>query len=154
MYRFLTDADAPFNVRRNFYYPNSPAGKGATWEWEGDGSDGTREWHTYDMEVQCLVETAWARGEQTIDISKTRLGFPYIINFCNLTQVRANTGYVRNVRRIQQAPYPLIKLSPEEVDSFMGMYLFIRICSIHFCHPWKLSSQFIRPNEAQIQSKS
>lgn len=109
----------PYNVRRNFYNPNSPAGKGAKWEWEGDSQ---REWHTYDMEVQCLIEAAWAKGEQTIDISKTYLGFPYIINFCNLTQVRANTGYVRNIRRIQQAPYPLVKLTEEEKAAFLGKY--------------------------------
>lgn len=74
------------------------------------------------MEVQCLIESAWAKGEQTIDISKTYLGFPYIINFCNLTQIRANTGYVRNIRRIQQAPYPLVKLSPEEMSAFKGIF--------------------------------
>ncbi|KAL0272058.1 UNVERIFIED_CONTAM: hypothetical protein PYX00_005177 [Menopon gallinae] len=113
--QYFEETGAPYNVRRNFYYPHSPAGKGAKWEWEGDIQ---REWHTYDMEVQCLIEAAWAKGEQTIDISKTYLGFPYIINFCNLTQIRANTGYVRNIRRIQQAPYPLVKLSPEEMSTF------------------------------------
>ena len=40
-----------------FYLPGSPAGKGAQWEWAGD----TDDWHTYDMEVQCLIEEAWAR---------------------------------------------------------------------------------------------
>jgi hypothetical protein len=40
-----------------FYLPGSPAGKGAKWEWAGD----TDDWHTYDMEVQCLIEEAWAR---------------------------------------------------------------------------------------------
>lgn len=32
---------------------------------------------------------------------------PYIINFCNLTQVRKDTGFVRSVRRVQQATYPV-----------------------------------------------
>lgn len=116
--------DETFNVRRSFYEPSSPAGKGAKWEWEGDGQPGAREWHTYDMEVQCLIESAWASGQQRIDISKTPLGFPYIINFLNLTQVRANTGYVRNVHRIPQAPYPLIKLSPEEMSNLAGKPIF------------------------------
>ena len=31
---------------------------------------------------------------------------PYIINFCNMTQVRKDTGFVRSIRRIQQATYP------------------------------------------------
>lgn len=102
----------PHNVRRMCYPADSPAGKGAKWEWAGDGPS---EWHVYDMEVQCLIEAAWAKGDQTIDVSKTYLGFPYIINFCNLTQVRNNTGFVRNVRRVQQAPYPWAKISPEDL---------------------------------------
>lgn len=51
------DGDETHNVRRKFYHPVSPAGKGAKWEWAGD----TDDWHTYDMEVQCLIEEAWAR---------------------------------------------------------------------------------------------
>lgn len=55
------------------------------------------------------------QGDKTIDVSKTHLGFPYIINFCNLTQVRCCTGYVRPIRRVQQAPYPLVKVALEEL---------------------------------------
>ncbi|KAG7208902.1 hypothetical protein KM043_015083 [Ampulex compressa] len=110
------DADETHNVRRKFYLPSSPAGKGAKWEWAGD----TDDWHTYDMEVQCLIEEAWARGDKTIDVSKTYLGFPYIINFCNLTQVRCCTGYVRPIRRVQQAPYPLVKVALEELQITSG----------------------------------
>ncbi|KAG8282560.1 protein deltex-like [Homalodisca vitripennis] len=108
----------PHKVRRMCYPPDSPAGKGAKWEWAGDSPG---EWHTYDMEVQSLIEAAWAKGDQTIDVSKTYLGFPYIINFCNLTQVRNNTGFVRNIRRVQQAPYPLVKVPPEEITAFAGL---------------------------------
>ncbi|XP_039292556.1 protein deltex [Nilaparvata lugens] len=111
---------APFNVRRMLYPPDSPAGKGAKWEWAGDSSG---EWHTYDMDVQYVIEAAWAKGDQTIDISKTYLGFPYIINFCNLTQVRSTTGFVRSIRRIQQAPYPLIKVTPDEATAMAGNWL-------------------------------
>ncbi|XP_012255279.2 protein deltex isoform X2 [Athalia rosae] len=110
------DGTETHNVRRKFYLPGSPAGKGAKWEWVGDADD----WHTYDMEVQCLIEEAWARGDKTIDVSKSYLGFPYIINFCNLTQVRCCTGYVRPIRRIQQAPYPLVKVALEELPPTTG----------------------------------
>lgn len=48
-------------------------------------------------------------------MTKSYLGFPYIINFCNLTQTRVNTGFIRNIRRVQQAPYPLIKVRLEEL---------------------------------------
>lgn len=50
------DGEEIHGVRRKFYLPGSPAGKGAKWEWAGD----TDDWHTYDMEVQCLIEEAWA----------------------------------------------------------------------------------------------
>lgn len=60
------------------------------------------------------------QGDKTIDVSKTYLGFPYIINFCNLTQVRCCTGYVRPIRRIQQAPYPLVKVALEELQISSG----------------------------------
>lgn len=40
------------------YPPDSPAGKGAKWEWAGDNPG---EWHTYDMEVQSVIEEAWAK---------------------------------------------------------------------------------------------
>lgn len=50
------DGEEIHGVRRKFYLPGSPAGKGAKWEWAGD----TEDWHTYDMEVQCLIEEAWA----------------------------------------------------------------------------------------------
>ncbi|XP_066595719.1 protein deltex [Prorops nasuta] len=113
------DGDESHNVRRKFYLPGSPAGKGAKWEWAGDAND----WHTYDMEVQCLIEEAWARGDKTIDISKTYLGFPYIINFCNLTQVKCCTGYLRPIRRMQQAPYPLVKVALEELQATPGRKL-------------------------------
>lgn len=50
------DGEEIHNVRRKLYLPGSPAGKGAKWEWAGD----TNDWHTYDMDVQCLIEESWA----------------------------------------------------------------------------------------------
>lgn len=55
-------------MRRMCYPPDSPAGKGAKWEWAGDSPG---EWHTYDMEVQSLIEASWAKvslGSQYIKI--------------------------------------------------------------------------------------
>lgn len=46
-------------VRRKCYPQSSPAGKGARWECAG--SDGSQEWHPFDMDIQCLIEEAWAR---------------------------------------------------------------------------------------------
>lgn len=61
------------------------------------------------------------KGDQIIDMSKTYIGFPYIINFSNLTQKRINTGFVRCIRRIQQAPYPLTKVRLEELTVVTGI---------------------------------
>ena len=88
---------------------------GAKWEWSSSaltGSTGSNtsnsEWHIYDMEVQTVIEESWAMGEQTIDIGQHFPGCPYIINFCNLTQVRRTTGVVRPIRRQPCASYPMV----------------------------------------------
>ncbi|KAL1494531.1 hypothetical protein ABEB36_010115 [Hypothenemus hampei] len=112
----LEYSDLAVPVRRKCYPPSSPAGKGA--KWECVGSD--HEWHAFDMDIQCLIEEAWAKGDQTIDMSKTSLGFPYVINFSNLTQMWLANGYIRSVRRIKQAPYPLVKVRLEELAPVTG----------------------------------
>lgn len=45
-------------VRRMFYTPSSPAGKGTKWEWAGSVSG---DWHPYNMHVQCIIEDAWSK---------------------------------------------------------------------------------------------
>lgn len=60
------------------------------------------------------------QGDQMLDMSKTHLGFPYLINFSNLTQRWLTNGYVRCVRRIKQAPYPLVKVRLEELAPVTG----------------------------------
>ena len=107
---------AVYPVRREFYPSTCPAGKGAKWEW---GGDTTTDWHIYDMEVQVVIEEAWSRGDQTIDISKHFPGCPYIMNFCNLTQVRTNSGVVRPIRRMPQPAYPMVKLTQAEIASMI-----------------------------------
>eukprot|EP00092_Neocalanus_flemingeri_P017841 GFUD01019305.1.p1 GENE.GFUD01019305.1~~GFUD01019305.1.p1 ORF type:complete len:875 (-),score=189.45 GFUD01019305.1:87-2711(-) len=106
-----------YAVRREFYPHTSPAGKGSKWEWSGE----TRgDWHIYDMEVQVVIEDSWSKGEQTVDISSYFPGCPYIMNFCNLTQVRKTTGFVRPMRRVQQAAYPMVKLTQAEIAAMIG----------------------------------
>lgn len=112
------DSDLIIRIRRKCYPLTSPAGKGA--KWECASFENLSEWHPFDMDIQCLIEEAWARGEQTIDMTKTHLGFPYIINFNNLTQKWLTNGFVRSVRRIKQAPYPLVKVRLEELVPVIG----------------------------------
>ncbi len=72
-----------YTVRREYYPHTSPAGKGAKWEWAGDGPD--PEWHIYDMEVQTVIEDAWTLGKQvtyltackTFYIQSVQHGFKY-----------------------------------------------------------------------------
>lgn len=98
---------------------------GAKWEWAShaltgsNGSNSSNEWHIYDMEVQTVIEEAWALGEQTIDIGNHFPGCPYIINFCNLTQVRRTTGVARPIRRQPCASYPMVKLTAAEIASML-----------------------------------
>lgn len=93
-------------VRRNFYPQSSPAGQGAVWQWAGDAPG---DWHVYDMCVQCIIEESWTTGAQTVDMSQTFPKCPYIINFCNLTQMNSRTRFIRGIRRVQQAAYPVGK---------------------------------------------
>lgn len=114
-----------YPVRREYYAHTSPAAKGAKWEWAShaltgsNGSNSSNEWHIYDMEVQTVIEEAWALGEQTIDIGNHFPGCPYIINFCNLTQVRRTTGVARPIRRQPCASYPMVKLTAAEIASML-----------------------------------
>jgi deltex len=103
-----SDAEHPLlNVRRQYYSPSSPPGKGIKWEYAGNLSN---EWHQYDIEIQCLIEDAWSNGNQQIDISSSYAQMPYIIDFCNMIQTRKPSGPIKQIRRATQAVYPLTKL--------------------------------------------
>lgn len=102
------DAEQPLlNVRRQYYSPSSPPGKGIKWEHAGNLNN---EWHQYDIEIQCLIEDAWSNGNQQIDISTSYHTMPYIIDFLNMIQTRKPSGPIKQIRRITQAVYPLTKL--------------------------------------------
>lgn len=45
------------------------------------------------------------------DFTNSSLNLPYRINLSNLTEVRHTNGAVKRIRRVQQAPYPLIKVN-------------------------------------------
>lgn len=102
------DAEHPLlNVRRQFYSPSSPPGKGIKWEFAGNLNN---EWHQYDIEIQCFIEDGWSNGNQQIDISTSYAHMPYIIDFCNMIQTRKPSGPIKQIRRVTQASYPLSKL--------------------------------------------
>ncbi|XP_059480743.1 protein deltex [Neocloeon triangulifer] len=106
----------PHRVRRSLFLGNSLAGKGAKWEWEGDGTD----WHTYDMDVQTSIEEAWSKGIMQINIGNIFPYYPYTIDFRNFTQIRNGSGFVRKVKRVQQPAYPMTKVTPEEMKQIVS----------------------------------
>lgn len=53
------------------------------------------------------------QGIQMYDFMSTTLNLPYRINLSNLTEIRHTNGAIKRIRRVQQAPYPLIKVNPD-----------------------------------------
>lgn len=104
------------NVRRQFYKCACPGGKGIKWEWNDGGL-----WRTYNMEVQQIIEEAWTKGGDRVELNKTYLRLPFSINFLNLTQVADGSRIIKNVRRIQQAPYPKLSIKNEAVAKSLEM---------------------------------
>lgn len=68
-------------VRRSFYDPASAPGQGWQWEWENDAGS----WTPYDIEVAIAIGNAHSRQQPCLDL--TTLGFCYLIDFQNMTQV-------------------------------------------------------------------
>uniref|UniRef100_A0A671UL40 E3 ubiquitin-protein ligase n=1 Tax=Sparus aurata TaxID=8175 RepID=A0A671UL40_SPAAU len=85
MHQFRQDTGTIRPVRRSFYDPASAPGQGWQWEWENDA--GT--WTPYDMEVAIAIESAHSRKQPCLDL--TPLGFCYLIDFQNMTQVKLFT---------------------------------------------------------------
>lgn len=101
-----------YEVRRKVHKADSPAAKGAKWEWAGEQAG---VWYEYMMAVQCVIEHEWEQGNQEVDLSMSFQDYPYKICIESLTQVNKYTGFVRNIRRLsQQARYPTVKEEPEE----------------------------------------
>ncbi|EAA12054.6 AGAP000903-PA [Anopheles gambiae str. PEST] len=106
------------SVRRCLYPPNSPAAMGIKWEWYG--ANPKIAWHRYPLDVQSLIEQAWAKGETLLDLNQTALKRPYLIDLGCMSQTqlggRRNQPVVCPIRRKNQAPYPLLKVAlPPEV---------------------------------------
>ncbi|XP_031625585.1 protein deltex, partial [Contarinia nasturtii] len=98
-------------VRRKMYKPTkTTAGKGIKWEWL---SLTTSEWNLYNMDVQNILEDVWTKGIQMYDFMSTSLNLPFRVNLSNLTEIRHTNGAIKRIRRVQQAPYPLIKVNSD-----------------------------------------
>uniref|UniRef100_A0A3Q3IPU6 E3 ubiquitin-protein ligase n=1 Tax=Monopterus albus TaxID=43700 RepID=A0A3Q3IPU6_MONAL len=102
MHQFRQDTGTIRPVRRSFYDPASAPGQGWQWEWENDA--GT--WTPYDMEVAIAIESAHSRQQPCLDL--TPLGFCYLIDFQNMTQVNRQSQRCRRIQRRAEMAYPLV----------------------------------------------
>ncbi|XP_041640878.1 E3 ubiquitin-protein ligase DTX4-like isoform X2 [Cheilinus undulatus] len=102
MHQFRQDTGTIRPVRRSFYDPASAPGQGWQWEWENDA--GT--WTPYDMEVAIAIESAHNRQQPCLDL--TPLGFCYLIDFQNMTQVNKQSQRCRRLQRRADLAYPLV----------------------------------------------
>uniref|UniRef100_A0A8P4KCK9 E3 ubiquitin-protein ligase n=1 Tax=Dicentrarchus labrax TaxID=13489 RepID=A0A8P4KCK9_DICLA len=102
MHQFRQDTGTIRPVRRSFYDPASAPGQGWQWEWEND----TGTWTPYDMEVAIAIENAHNRQQPCLDL--TPLGFCYLIDYQNMTQVNRQSQRCRRIQRRADMAYPLV----------------------------------------------
>uniref|UniRef100_A0A672H765 E3 ubiquitin-protein ligase n=1 Tax=Salarias fasciatus TaxID=181472 RepID=A0A672H765_SALFA len=102
MHQFRQDTGTIRPVRRSFYDPSSAPGQGWQWEWENDAGS----WTPYDMEVAIAIECAHSRQQAGLDL--TPLGFCYLIDFQNMTQVNRQSQRCRRIQRRADVAYPLV----------------------------------------------
>ena len=79
------------------------------WQWEGDTQG---QWHNYDLQVSIVIEDYFSQNAANLghlDLSKTPMKLPYILDLKNMTQKRIETGRIRNLRReVLSAQYTLL----------------------------------------------
>ncbi|CAN9510823.1 unnamed protein product [Ophioblennius macclurei] len=102
MHQFRQDTGTIRPVRRSFYEPSSAPAQGWQWEWENDGGS----WTPYDVEVAIAIECAHGRQQAGLDL--TPLGFCYLIDFQNMTQVNRQSQRCRRIQRRADVAYPLV----------------------------------------------
>ncbi|XP_063740019.1 E3 ubiquitin-protein ligase DTX4-like isoform X2 [Eleginops maclovinus] len=102
MHQFRQDTGTIRPVRRSFYDPASAPGQGWQWEWENDAGS----WTAYDMEVAIAIENAHSRQQPCFDL--TPLGFCYVIDFQNMTQVNRQSQRCRRLQRRADIAYPVV----------------------------------------------
>ncbi|XP_034043206.1 E3 ubiquitin-protein ligase DTX1-like isoform X2 [Thalassophryne amazonica] len=102
MHQFRQNTGTIRPVRRSFYDPALAPGQGWQWEWEND----TGTWTPYDMEVAIAIESAHSRQQLGLDL--TPLGFCYLIDFQNMTQVNRQSQRCRRIQRRADMAYPLV----------------------------------------------
>uniref|UniRef100_A0A3Q3KX52 E3 ubiquitin-protein ligase n=1 Tax=Mastacembelus armatus TaxID=205130 RepID=A0A3Q3KX52_9TELE len=102
MHQFRQDTGTLRPVRRSFYDPTSAPGQGWLWEWENDAGS----WTAYDTEVGIAIQAARDQQQPWLDLAP--LGFCYLIDFENMTQINGQTQRCRRIQRRSDLAYPLV----------------------------------------------
>ena len=103
-------------MRRQLLASSSPPGKGIIWQWEGDVRG---QWNTFDMEVACLLEDHFSNPSTQnteLNLSKTAVKLPYIMDLSRMTQKRIETGRLRMIRR-ELLAMPYMNCNPSDLGS-------------------------------------
>ncbi|XP_075977891.1 deltex E3 ubiquitin ligase [Anticarsia gemmatalis] len=96
-------------VRRSLYSVQSPAGRGARWEWARFVSPplgGELNYEPLPMEVQCLLEESWSVGGDTVTFDG------WAASIGRMTARSATGGALALLRRAPHPPYPLTRSEP------------------------------------------
>ncbi|XP_055012810.1 E3 ubiquitin-protein ligase DTX4a [Boleophthalmus pectinirostris] len=102
MHQFRQDTGTLRPVRRSFYDPASAPGQGWLWEWENDAGS----WTAFDTEVGNAIQAARDRQQPWLDLAP--LGFSYLIDFENMTQINGQTQRCRRIQRRSDLAYPMV----------------------------------------------
>ncbi|XP_033839668.1 E3 ubiquitin-protein ligase DTX4a [Periophthalmus magnuspinnatus] len=102
MHQFRQDTGTLRPVRRSFYDPTSAPGQGWLWEWENDAGS----WTAFDTEVGNAIQAARDRQQPWLDLAP--LGFSYLIDFENMTQINGQTQRCRRIQRRSDLAYPMV----------------------------------------------
>lgn len=97
---------AECGVRRSCYSVQSPAGRGARWEWAHFVSPplgGELNYEPLPMEIQCVLEETWSSGGDTVKFDC------WVASVLRMTVRAPSTGALALLRRAPHPPYPLTR---------------------------------------------
>ncbi|XP_075906700.1 E3 ubiquitin-protein ligase DTX4a isoform X2 [Nelusetta ayraudi] len=114
MHQFRQDTGTLRPVRRSLYEPTSAPAQGWLWEWENDAGS----WTPYDTVVGVAIQAARERQQPWLDLAP--LGFCYLIDLDNMTQINGQTQRCRRIQRRCDLAYPLVAGPPPRSQQAWG----------------------------------
>ena len=91
-------------IQRSIHPSDSPAAHGVSWQWSMHGL-----WNVYDLEAASILEKAYKKRHNSfVDLSSSSCGLPYVVDFSRWRQTNTNTGFERDVRRVNVTSMPVV----------------------------------------------